>query len=382
MEQNRKTILIVDDNPSNLTTGKNLLKLFYEVYPVPSAARMFDILTKVTPNLILLDIDMPEMDGYEAIKRLKSSENYADIPVIFLTSQSDEKSEMRGFDLGAADYVFKPFSPPLLIRRIKTQLLIAEQRQTITQNVKELSEIVRINTLNQILHNESARSGALASAAAKKTELNSRQNAIMNIIVTLIGLHDKSCGEQIIRIRAYMKALITGLIRMEQHLSVISDWDMDLMLQSAGLYDVGKLGVPENILNKYTKLLPEEEDILKTHVPAGVDTITKIMNETEEYDLFNYALSIIGFHHERWDGKGYPHGLRGEEIPLEARLMAIADAYNEMITWKQYKKTYTHDEAAKVIEEGSASSFDPALVDVFFYMENEIREITHNYLIE
>jgi putative two-component system response regulator len=157
---------------------------------------------------------------------------------------------------------------------------------------------------------------------------------------------------------------------------------MDLILQSVGLYDIVKIGIPDSILNKPAKLSYLETETMRNHVDIGVDVITKIMNETEENEFLHHALAIAGSHHERWDGKGYPKGLSGEEIPLEARLMAIVVTYDELISWQPYKKTYTHEEAAKVIEEGSGTRFEPGLVDVFFYMEREFREITQKYLLK
>ncbi|MDR1693030.1 MAG: response regulator [Oscillospiraceae bacterium] len=357
MEGKRKTVLIVDDNQSNLATGKNLLKLRFEVYPVPSAARMFELLQKVTPDLILLDVEMPETDGYEAIKCLKANRDFADIPVIFLTSKNDERSEMYGLDLGATDYIFKPFSPPLLIKRIENQLLIAQQKQAIKSHAGELTKLV----------------------SQKNAEVHSLQNAIIMAIANLMELRDKYTGGHIARVQSYVKMLIEGLVRHDYYMDEISMWNLDLILPSVQLYDIGKIGIPESILNKPGELNLLEREIMRTHVDIGIEAVNKVIENMPESGFLRHALHVVGSHHEKWDGTGYPKGLREEEIPLEARLLAVADVYDALISWRPYKKAYTHDEAKAIIEDGSGTHFDPVIVHVFRGMEKEFYKVTQRY---
>jgi len=353
MDKTRSKIILVDDNLANLTQGKNILKTFYQVYAVPSAAKLFETLEHVLADLILLDIEMPEIDGYAAIGVLKSDPRFADIPVIFLTSKSDESSELRGFDLGAADYISKPFSAPLLLKRIENQLLIVRNQATLKDYAENLENRVR----------------------EKTAEVFDLQKAVLTTVADLVEFRDKSTGGHVTRTMLYLKALTEELIREEIYKEETVGWDMDFFLQSSQLHDVGKIAISDLILNKPGKLTSEEFEIMKTHVTVGVDAIEKIMQNTAEHAFLRHTLSIAGTHHERWDGGGYPVGLRGKNIPLEGRLMAIADVYDALISERPYKKALSHEEACRIIEDGAGSHFDPVLVDVFRSVKDEFAEI-------
>jgi putative two-component system response regulator len=353
MENTRSTVILVDDNMVELTRGKNILKTFYKVYPAPSAAKLFELLENVTPDLILLDVEMPEMDGYTAIKQLKADERFADIPVIFLTSKSDDSSELEGFDLGAADYLTKPFSGPLLLKRIANQLLIVRSQVALKDYAGNLEEKVR----------------------EKTSEVIGLQNAVLNTVADLVELRDKFTGGHVTRTRLYVKALTEELIRKEIYKEEISAWDMDFFLSSVQLHDVGKIAITDGILNKPGKLTNEEFDIMKTHVTVGVDAIERIINNAHEDAFLRHTLSIAGTHHEKWDGTGYPLGIKGLNIPLEGRLMAIADVYDALISERPYKKPLAHEEVVKIIESGSGTHFDPALVEIFLVVADEFGRI-------
>jgi len=352
MENIRNKIILVDDNLSNLTMGRNMLKTFYEVYPAPSAAKLFEILEKVHPDLIILDIEMPEMNGYETIKKLKSDTRFADIPVIFLTAKDDESSELEGFDLGAVDYISKPFSGPLLLKRISNQLLIVQQKKDLKDNADNLEIKVR----------------------SKTKELIVLQNAVLATVSDLVEFRDELTGGHIARTQRYMKALIEGLVQTGLYSETVSKWDMSVILLSAQLHDVGKIAITDLILNKPAKLTPEEFEIMKSHVSVGVDAIQKIMSNAKEHDFLRHALLITGTHHEKWDGSGYPKNLKGENIPLEGRIMAVADVYDALISERPYKKAFTHDEAKQIIIEGAGSHFDPEIIRVFCMVENEFKK--------
>jgi putative two-component system response regulator len=353
MEINRKTILIVDDNMSNLTTGKNLLKLRHRVFPVPSAARMFEILGQVAPDLILLDIDMPEMNGYEAIQRLKADRRYAEIPVIFLTSKSDEQSEMKGLALGAMDYVFKPFSPPLLLKRIDNQLLIAQQRITLQRHAEELLEMT----------------------AKKDMEVYSLQNAIISAMANLVERREEYNGDHLWRVQQFFKALLEGLVRHQFYADEISEWNLELILPSVQLYDIGKIGIPESILNKPGPLDPPETEIMKTHVGIGLEILGKLKRDAAESGFLDHAINMAAAHHEKWDGSGYPNGLLGPEIPLEARILAIAEVYDELLSRRPFKKAYTREKAKEIIMSCAGTHFDPILTKIFTYVQGELYQV-------
>jgi len=362
----RDKIILVDDIQANLTVGKSILNTFYEVYPAPSAAKLFEILEHVLPDLILLDIHMPDMNGYEAIKKLKSDSRFSDIPVIFLTAKSDISSEQEGFDLGAVDYISKPFSAPLLLKRIENQLVIVRKTKDLLASQSELKSYV----------------GDLENKVHEKTEeIFNLQSAVLTTVADLVEFRDKMTGGHIMRTKLYLKALVNELIRSTAYWEEISDWDIEFFLQSAQLHDVGKIAISDAILNKPGKLTPEEFDIMKTHVAAGVEAIEKILGHTKRHAFLEHALLIVGTHHEKWDGNGYPIGLKGMNIPLEGRLMAIADVYDALISNRPYKDAFSHEEACRIIEDGRGSHFDPVLVSVFKGVQEEFKRIAREFIV-
>ena len=350
----RHTIILVDDNLSNLAQGKDILKPYYKVFPAPSAAKLFEALDNIIPDLILLDIEMPDMSGFEVIKKLKADPAYKDIPVIFLTSKRDEDSELRGFDLGAMDFVVKPFSAPKLLKRIENQLLIIQSKAALRNYAENLENMVR----------------------EKTEEVIDLQNAVLETVADLVEFRDKLTGGHVTRTQLYMKALLEELIRMNIYLETVSKWDMDHLLPSAQLHDVGKIAITDDILNKPARLTPDEFEVMKTHVDEGILAIKKIMSNAHESAFLYHALLIAGTHHEKWDGSGYPEGLKGESIPLEGRLMAIADVYDALISERPYKKALKHEEACRIIEESSGTHFDPTLVEVFRKVEADFSNIS------
>jgi len=361
MGSTRYKIVLVDDNMASLTMGRNMLKTFYETYPVPSVAKLFEILEKVLPDLILMDIEMPEVNGYEAIKKLKTDTRFDDIPVIFLTAKSDESSELESFNLGAVDYVSKPFSAPLLLKRIENHLLMASQKRDL-----QASKAALINHAKN-----------LAVTVQEKTkEVLDLQNAILTTFAELVEFRDNLTGGHVARTQLYLKALLEELVEKGTYASEIATWYMDFFLASAQLHDVGKISISDLILNKPGVLTPEEFEIMKTHVTVGVDAVEKIMRNAKEHAFLHHALLIVGTHHEKWDGTGYPTGLKGKNIPLEGRLMAIADVYDALTTARPYKKTFTHEEACKIIENSAGTHFDPALVDVFRNVAGEFERVS------
>ena len=360
MSATRYTIILVDDNMTSLTTGKNMLSAYHQVIPVTSAGKMFEVLEKVVPDLILLDIDMPVMNGYEAIKLLKAQPRFEDIPVIFLTALDDAHNEVEGFNLGALDYITKPFSTALLLKRIDKELLIVRQRKELLASREALRDYA---------------DNLEVKVSEKTAEVLNLQNAVLTTVADLVEFRDKLTGGHITRTQRYLKVLIDQLSEDSVYKDEISQWDMSFFLPSAQLHDVGKIAITDLILNKPGKLSDEEYEIMKFHVTAGVNAIERIMNNTEEHSFLNHALKIAGTHHEKWDGSGYPLGLKGKNIPLEGRLMAIADVYDALISERPYKKAFSHEEACKIIEEGSGFHFDPELVGEFIKVENKFKQI-------
>ena len=363
MASTRNTIFIVDDNQTNLTTGRNMLMTFYQVIPAPSAQVMFENLEKVIPDLILLDIEMPEMNGYEAIKKLKSDERWKDVPVIFLTAKDDSDSEVEGLDLGAVDYVTKPFSAPMLLKRIERELLLVRRENDLLKTQAELKHnLDNMETLAQ----------------DKAGTVMRLQNAVFDTVVDMVEFRDKYTGGHIVRTQQYVKVLLDEMLKEGVYVEEISDWDISTILSSAKLHDVGKIAVSDVILGKNEKLTEDEFENMKSHVEASVEAIERIIKKTGEDEFFNHAMRMAGTHHEKWNGSGYPIGLKGRNIPLEGRLMAIADVYDALISKRQYKNPMPHEKACEIIEEGSGIQFDPVLIDVFLKVKDQFAKVANN----
>ncbi|MCL1824662.1 MAG: response regulator [Betaproteobacteria bacterium] len=349
----RQTIVIVDDNVTTLKIARNTLHGHYETYALPSGTVLFNLLEKITPDLILLDIEMPEISGYEAIRKLKADERLSEIPVIFVTSRYDEGSELEGLSLGAIDYITKPFSPALLLRRIKNHLLIAAQE-------KEL---------------KSFNSNLMQKVDQKAKQIIQMQFAILNVVAELVEFRDRKTGGHIARTQQYLDLLVKKMLKNGVYLEEISSWDLTFLIPSAQLHDVGKIAISDTILNKPGKLTPEEFEIMKTHATRGVDAIERIEHETHEDSFLYHAKRFAGYHHEKWDGSGYPHGLSGKDIPLQGRLMAIADVYDALISARPYKEEMPLDMARSIILDGNGKHFDPMLIDVFRDVADGFEEI-------
>jgi putative two-component system response regulator len=348
MENNK--VVLVDDNPSNLRTGKNVLSEKYEVYTAPSAAKMFEILADVKPAMILLDIEMPEMNGYEAIKILKAGEHTRDIPVIFLTGKTDTEDELEGLNLGAVDYITKPFMPPLLLKRIEVHLLVEAQKKTLESQQKELKNFN--DNLQKMVEEKT------------KTVLE-LQDSILKTVADLVESRDDITGGHIERTRRGVGLLVKTLRDHPVYGAEVAGWDIKLLLQSSQLHDVGKIAISDRILQKPGRLDREEFEEMKKHAAFGVQIIEKIEASTSASDFLKYAKIFAGTHHEKWDGSGYPNGLTGEDIPLQGRIMALADVYDALVSERPYKKPFSHAEAVKIILEGKGTQFDPVLTDFF-----------------
>ena len=341
-----KTIFIVDDSDVNLSMAKEALKDQYRVMTLPSAAKMFSLIEKVKPDLILLDIEMPEMDGFEALTRLKNNNLFSDIPVIFLTSMTDASVEARGFQLGVIDFIAKPFSAPVLINRIKTHL--------------DIDELIRERT---------------AQLHKKTVQLQNLQNAIIFGFADLVENRDKGTGGHIERTTKYIELLINVMLEKKVYMDEICSYILEPLISSARLHDVGKISISDLILNKPDKLTNEEFEIMKTHAMEGERIIDKMASRTDDVEFLHNAKLFAGYHHERWDGKGYPRGLKEKDIPLQGRIMAIADVYDALVSERPYKKPFTPDEAFKIIKEGSGTQFEPVLVDVFYEIREKVKAV-------
>jgi putative two-component system response regulator len=352
MEDIRGKIFLVDDNPTNLTIGRNILLNDYDVFTIQSGQKMFKMMEKMTPDLILLDVEMPEMNGYEVIKQLKAGERGRHIPVIFLTAKNDSGSELEGLSLGAVDYITKPFSPPLLLKRIELHLLIESQQRELKVYNEHLQDLVDQKTKTVV-------------------EL---QNAVLQTVAEMVECRDDVTGGHIDRTQQYLQILTDELIAEKLYPDLEPVLQDKFFVQSAQLHDVGKIAIADSILKKPAKLTEAEYANMKTHTTFGVSVIEKIGRSTSEKTFLEHAKLFAGTHHEKWDGTGYPQGLKGEEIPIHGRLMAIADVYDALISVRPYKKPFTHDDAVDILVGGKGTHFDPVLIDVFTAVADSFRE--------
>jgi len=310
---------------------------------IPSAIRMFSLLEKITPDLILLDIEMPEIDGMEALRRLKSSNLYVDIPVIFLTGHNDAAVEAYGFELGAVDFITKPFSPPVLLNRIKMHLSI--------------DMLIRERT----------------------AQLRRLQGGLVYVLADMVENRDLEASGHVERVTAYIKILIDAMMVRGVYAEEISKWDFEIVASSARLHDLGKITTSDIILNKPDKLTKDEFEAIKSHSVKGEQIIEKIINSTGIEDFLLNAKMFAGYHHERWDGTGYPHALKETEIPLQGRIMALADVYDALVSKRPYKESFTDEEAVEIITEQAGKHFDPKIVEVFLGEQDQLKGVRELY---
>jgi putative two-component system response regulator len=338
-----KKVVLVDDDYANLINGKNTLKKQYEVFTVPSGEKLFELLEQIVPDIILLDIEMPAMNGYDVFRELKKTPDTAKIPVVFLTARRDAGSELEGLSLGAVDYMAKPFSPPLLLKRIENHLASETQKRQLREYGENLVQMVKEQTQTIV-------------------EL---QNAILSVLANVVEYRDDETGAHVNRTQRYLRVLISKLLRRHSYQEEISTWDVRLMLLSSQLHDIGKVAIPDAILLKPGKLTPEEFNVIKSHTIIGSQIIEGIEEELHEHQFIRYARTMAISHHEKWDGTGYPYRLSQLNIPLQGRCMAIVDVYDALVSVRPYKEVFSHEEALRIISEGKGNHFDPLLVEAF-----------------
>jgi len=359
MENEKALIIMVDDNPANLRACKNVLSDKFTVATAPSANKLFDLLENNKPALILLDVDMPEINGYEAIKILKSRPETTNIPVIFLTALADADAELTGLSLGAIDYITRPIQPALLIKRIEVHLLVGEQRKILAQQTADLKYF----------------NDNLQKMVDEKTQnILELQNALLRTMAELVEYRDDITGRHIERTQNGIRLLINELKANGIYEEEINTWDIEMLIQSCQLHDVGKIFISDSILRKPGKLSFEEFDDMKVHTHIGKQIIEKVEKMTTASNFLKYAKIFAACHHEKWDGTGYPNQLKGTDIPLLGRIMAIADVYDALVSVRPYKKAYTHAEAVQIITEEKGKHFDPVLVETFLKIADKFGE--------
>jgi len=348
----RQIIFIVDDNLTNLTIVEDALAKKYRVIALSSAAKMFAALKRFKPDLILMDVEMPDMTGFEAMKKLKENDLYANIPVIFLTGLSDATSEAYGLELGAVDFIMKPYTEPVLMNRLQKHLSIDELVRERTRQLAQRTE----------------------QLARRTEQLVQLQHGIVFTLADVVENRDSNTGGHIDRTSLYIKMLINAMIESHVYGHEMKDWDLDSVISSARLHDLGKIVIPDSILNKPDKLTPEEFEIIKTHATMGERIIDQMRVRTGDGDFLHSAKLFAAYHHEKWDGSGYPYGLKGTDIPLHGRIMAVIDVYDALVSIRPYKKAFSHEKAVSIINEDAGIHFDPLIAEVFNSISENILE--------
>ncbi|WP_317204739.1 two-component system response regulator [Janthinobacterium sp.] len=353
------TILVVDDTPDNIDLLCAVLENDYRTKIAVNGERALKIANgQARPDLILLDIMMPGMSGYEVCQALKANPATRDIPVIFVTAMSEVADEQLGLSLGAVDYITKPISAPIVLARIKTQLAM-----------KRVHDFLRDQ--NQFLESE---------VELRVREIAALQDVTIHAMASLAETRDSETGNHIRRTSHYLKALAEKLRGHPRFAAFLTEKNIELLFKSAPLHDIGKIGIPDRILLKPGRFEAHEMEIMKTHTTLGRDAILAAERELGiEVDFLKYAKEIAYGHQEKWDGSGYPLGLAGDAIPISARLMAVADVYDALISRRVYKESMTHAEAVAIIAEGRGTHFDADMVDAFMAIQDEFIDIARRY---
>ena len=342
----KKTVLVIDDDKSNLIMAQRLLSDEYRVAAVNSGEKGFEYLEKNDPSLILLDIQMPQMNGFEVMEKLRAHEKWCKIPVIFLTADRSSETEEKCFDMGAVDYIGKPFVPQIMRKRVMRTIELEEYRKSLERMVMtQLAQITRM------------------------------QHDIIVSMANVIESRDGTTGEHVKRTSKYTMLLAEKMIERGLYAEELTVQLLESMRNGSPLHDIGKITIPDSVLTKPGKLTVEEYDIIKTHAKAGADMIRDNMSQMVSEDFLKVACDMAQYHHEKWNGKGYPEGLKGEEIPLTARILAVTDVYDALVSERQYKKGMTIDEAFAIMEKDRGENFEPEILDVFFGLRDELERL-------
>ena len=345
-------VLIVDDVESSVDELVSALGDLYDVRVAMDGPAALEAAAMDRPDLILLDIVMPDMDGYQVFDRLAAAPETAGIPVIFLTARTEESDEARGLALGAVDYITKPFSLELVKARVKNHVNLKRYRDHLEELVRERTE-----------------------------EIVGLQEVMINSLSALAETRDLETGGHILRTQRYVRVLAEALKDHPKFRDYLSrDGVIDLLFKTAPLHDIGKVGVPDLILKKPGKLTPLEFEEMKQHTAYGVSALRSAEESIGGNAFLQVAAEIAMTHHEKWDGRGYPKGLAGEGIPISGRLMALADVYDALISRRVYKSPYSHKKAVDIITNEREKSFDPDVVDAFLANEQAFRTIAFHYL--
>ena len=350
----KPTVLLVDASPANLSLLGKLLHHSYTVKAINHGAQALKIAYEEQPDLILLDIMMPDMDGYDVCRQLKAATSTCHIPVIFLTSKTEVRNAEMGMALGAVDYITQPINPAILLSRVRAHMGDALNTKTLRVNNAHLEYEV----------------------GKRARQLAALQQTSILAMSALAEVRDVDTGNHLRRTQNYIRALGKQLQGHPRFSDFLSDEMIDIVFKCAPLHDIGKVGIPDRILLKPGRYEPQEFAIMKTHPQLGWDALNKAQDAAgEAIEFLEIAKQIVLSHHEKWNGSGYPQGLAGDDIPIPARLMALADVYDALISPRVYKAGMSHFEAMQIIMAGSGTHFDPDVVNAFLAVNPEFETI-------
>ena len=343
-------ILIVDDTLENLQVLSGMLRQKgYKVRPVTSGKMALQTASRRPPDLILLDINMPEMDGYEVCARMKADPALKDIPILFISALSDTSNIVKAFSLGGEDYIAKPFKLEEVLKRAETHLEKRRQQLQLEEYNRHLEELVEM----------------------KSQELTAVQMATIQTLAELVDYRDETTGQHIKRVQTFCKLLAANLRDKPAYASLVTPAFIENIYHASALHDIGKIAIPDAILLKPGKLTPEEFEKIKKHTVRGAQFMQGLQKQYPQNQFINLGIVIARSHHERWDGTGYPDGLKGEEIPFSARIMAVADVYDALRSARPYKAAFSHAESCEIILAGRGTHFDPGMMEAFLEVEAE-----------
>lgn len=374
MVNSQANLLVADDQLENLLIMEEVLGAQYHLHTVTDGRQVLESLARGTPvDLILLDVVMPVLDGFEACRRLKQNAGTRDIPVIFLTSLDNPADESYGLSLGAEDFIHKPLSPPVLLARVRNQLRLAQATRQLRERNEGLESLVTERTRDILQKSE--------ELVRSKRQLIASQGATISAFCALAEARDNETGNHIRRTQHYVRVLAEYLANHPHFAEALAGESVSLLFKSAPLHDIGKVAVPDAVLLKPGPLSPAEWAVMRRHCELGRDAIAMAERELPKGgdSFLRFAKEIAYSHHERWDGTGYPQGLAGAAIPVSARLMAVADVYDALTTRRVYKPALSHVEALTLVAQGRGSHFDPDVADAVQALSDAFNEIARHF---
>lgn len=368
------SILIVDDQPENLLILEDQLTDLYSLHAASNGQEAVDYL-KLHPDtdLILMDVMMPVMDGFKACGLIKASADLQDIPVLFLTSLESSADEEYALSLGAEDFIHKPFSAPVVLARVRNHLQLSKAKRYLKRRNQDLEHLVDEQTEMYIEQSD--------ELVRSRHQLVATQSATISAFCSLAETRDNETGNHIIRTQSYIHTLAEKLQNHPRFREELTDDSIYLICKSAPLHDIGKVAIPDQILLKQGTLNEQEWDVMRKHCEYGRNAIMRAIREMggESDSFLRYALDIAYCHHEKWDGSGYPQGLKEETIPLSARLMSLADVYDALVSKRVYKPAFSHEKAVEIIKESIGTHFDPDIAVAMIEIQDELKAVSDRY---